>query len=204
MKISGIVLFVFLLTLLCSVKVYAQNNLFNSNDLSSINIDNYSDDEIASILQKANESGISETQLYKILANKGMPGSEIEKLKNRLTIINNKVTKNLPSADTGNTEEGKNVEHFYDTSNANIPLQKFKNDETIFGSELFTTNSLVFEPNLRISAPVGYILGPGDEIVVLVYGYSEKKYDLSIDDLGEIYIPNVGPILVNGLTIEKA
>ncbi len=61
-----------------------------------------------------------------------------------------------------------------------------------------------FEPNLRIPAPAGYILGPDDEIVVSVYGYSEKKYNLTVNEQGEIYIPNVGPILVNGLSIEQA
>ncbi|MGN6195909.1 MAG: SLBB domain-containing protein, partial [Ginsengibacter sp.] len=77
-------------------------------------------------------------------------------------------------------------------------------DKSIFGSELFTTNSLVFEPNLHIPAPAGYILGPDDEIVVSVYGYSEKKYNLTVNESGEIYIPNVGPIYVSGLSIEQA
>ena len=83
-------------------------------------------------------------------------------------------------------------------------MQKFKNDQTIFGSELFTSNSLVFEPNLHIPAPAGYILGPDDEIVVSVYGYSEKKYNLTVNEQGEIYIPNVGPILLSGLSMEQA
>ena len=82
-------------------------------------------------------------------------------------------------------------------------MQKFKNDQTIFGSELFTSNSLVFEPNLHIPAPAGYILGPDDEIVVSVYGYSEKIQSYS-KRAGEIYIPNVGPILLSGLSMEQA
>ena len=80
----------------------------------------------------------------------------------------------------------------------------FRSDNTIFGSELFTSNSLVFEPNLRIPAPAGYVLGPDDELIISVYGYSEKKYNLTINELGEIYIPNVGPIYLNGLSIEEA
>jgi protein involved in polysaccharide export with SLBB domain len=63
---------------------------------------------------------------------------------------------------------------------------------------------LVFEPNLRIPAPAGYILGPDDEIYVSVYGFSEKEYKLTVNELGDIYIPNVGPININGLSIEQA
>ncbi len=94
--------------------------------------------------------------------------------------------------------------HVYDSSGLSNKSQKFQNDETIFGSELFTTNSLVFEPNLRIPAPVGYILGPDDQIIISVYGFSEKKYNLTINESGEIYIPNVGPLFISGLSIEEA
>lgn len=202
MKIPVIVFFVFLATLLCSVKVYSQNNIFNSSDLSSINVDNYSDDEIASMLQKANESEISQTQLLKLAADRGMPASEITKLQNRLEMLGK--GQGINKNNLTNTKEDTTTRHDYDSSGSRIPMQQFKPDESIFGSELFSSNSLVFEPNLRIPAPAGYILGPDDEIVISVYGYSEKKYDLQVNDQGEIYIPNVGPIAVNGLTIEAA
>jgi protein involved in polysaccharide export with SLBB domain len=204
MKILRILLFIFSISLIFSTKLLAQISLLNSNDLTHINIDNYNDDELSSMVKKASASGISESQLYKILTDKGMPASEIAKLKIRLAQIDNNVNRNLNSTDTGNIKGSNDAEHLYDTSNINMPMQKFKNDETIFGSELFTANSLVFEPNLHIPAPAGYILGPDDEIVISVYGYSEKKYTLTVNEQGEIYIPNVGPILVNGLTIEQA
>jgi protein involved in polysaccharide export with SLBB domain len=204
MKILRILLFIFSISLIFSTKLLAQTSLLNSNDLTHINIDNYNDDELASMVKRASASGISESQLYKILTDKGMPASEIAKLKIRLAQIDNNVNRNLNSTDTGNIKGSNDVEHLYDTSNINMPMQKFKNDETIFGSELFTANSLVFEPNIHIPAPAGYILGPDDEIVISVYGYSEKKYTLTVNEQGEIYIPNVGPILVNGLTIEQA
>jgi protein involved in polysaccharide export with SLBB domain len=92
----------------------------------------------------------------------------------------------------------------YDTSGKAPPVEPFQNDNSIFGSELFTSNSLVFEPNLRIPAPAGYVLGPDDELIISVYGYSEKKYNLTINESGEIYIPNVGPVYLNGLSIEEA
>lgn len=202
MKLIKIVLFVLFTTLFCSNQLHAQNSLFDTKDLSNTNIDNYSDNDLISFYNKAVESGISESQLYKIASDRGLPQSEIIKLKNRIQLLSSqkKTSRKSSEETTSDTTDTRK----YDSSLQYIPMQKFKNDQTIFGSELFTSNSLVFEPNLRIPAPPGYILGPDDEIVVSVYGYSEKKYDLTVNELGEIYIPNVGPIYVSGLSIEKA
>ena len=202
MKIARIVLFVLCTTLFCSTRAHAQISLFNSNDLSKVNIDNYSDDDLNSMLKKATESGMSEPQLLKLVSDRGLPETEITKLRNRLQLISK--GRSFNQNNVNGIPEDTTATHEYDTLGSNIPLQKFKNDQTIFGSELFTTNSLVFEPNLRIPAPVGYILGPDDEIIVSVYGFSEKKYSLRVDEQGEIYIPNVGPLFVSGLSIEQA
>jgi protein involved in polysaccharide export with SLBB domain len=202
MKIVKTVLFVLLITLFCSNRIHAQNSLFDINDLSNVNIDNYTDDDLVSFYNKAIQSGISESQFYKMAANKGLPDSEIIKLRNRLTLINSarKPAYTSESANKNNAADTISV----DSTGQKVALQQFQNDESIFGSELFTTNSLVFEPNLRIPAPAGYILGPDDEIIINVYGYSEMRYDLKVNELGEIYIPNVGPIAVSGLRIEQA
>jgi len=204
MKIIRIALIVLLAGCIFAVKVQAQSGLLNSADISQVNVDNYSDDQLVAMLKKANDSGISETQLYKLLADKGLPDSEITKLKARLAFLGSKTGAGPQNPDTTTRQANKEFNHPYDTATNYLPVEKFKNDETIFGSELFTQNSLVFEPNLRIPAPAGYVLGPGDEIVISVFGYSEQKYDVTLDDQGDIYIPNAGPILLNGLTMEKA
>lgn len=202
MKIVKRVLFVLVTVLFCSNQLHAQSSLFDVQDLSQVNIDDLSDSQIISFYNKAIETGISETQLYKLAAEKGLPDTEILKLKERLQQINSS-QKTKRKTDEPEEEISK-IPHPYDTSELNKNVQKFKNDVTIFGSELFTSNSLVFEPNLRIPAPAGYILGPDDEIVISVYGFSEKRYNLTINESGEIYIPNVGPVFLSGLSIEAA
>lgn len=204
MKLVGIVLFVLITTLFGSSQAHAQINLFNAKDLSNINIDNYTDDDLTTMYNRAMDNGITESQLYRLVAERGLPANEITKLRNRLQFLNKGRRPLGNDNNITNTAGDTTVLHQYDTTDSNIPSQKFKNDLTIFGSELFTSNSLVFEPNLRIPAPAGYILGPDDEIILSVYGYSEKKYNLKVNEQGEIYIPNVGPILVNGLSIEQA
>jgi protein involved in polysaccharide export with SLBB domain len=202
MKIVKRVLFVLFTILICSNQLLAQSNLFDAQDLSQVNIDDLSDSQLTSIYNKAVESGLSESQLFKLAAEKGLPDAEIVKLKERLEQINS--SQKIKRKTDEPEEEISKVPHPYDTSGLKKNVQKFKNDVTIFGSELFTSNSLVFEPNLRIPAPAGYVLGPDDEIVISVYGFSEKKYNLTINETGEIYIPNVGPVYVSGLSIEAA
>ncbi|MEP7250736.1 MAG: SLBB domain-containing protein [Ginsengibacter sp.] len=204
MKAVGMVLFILTAILAFSSNVSAQINLFNTRDLSDVNIDDYTDDNLISMYNKAIDAGVSESQLYKMAKERGLPDDQLAKLRDRLQVIisgNRSLNKGNSMIDS---VRDTTFEHRYDTTDSHIPSRKFKNDPTIFGSELFTSNSIVFEPNLRIPAPAGYILGPDDEIVISVYGYSEKQYNLKVNERGEIYIPNVGPLLVNGLSIEQA
>ncbi|MEO6187688.1 MAG: SLBB domain-containing protein [Ginsengibacter sp.] len=203
MKKAGIFLSVLFLLFICSIRANAQINILSQEDLSSVNIDDYSDNEINAMYSKAIENGLTESQLLKIVGQKGLPAGEIEKLRTRLQYLDkSKAVGDRKTSQFAN--DTTDLPLRYDTTESRVPMQKFKNDESIFGSELFTNNSLVFEPNLRIPAPAGYILGPDDEIVVSIYGYSEKKYNLKVSELGEVYIPNVGPVFVSGLSLEEA
>ena len=76
----------------------------------------------------------------------------------------------------------------------------------VFGYEIFNDPNLrsTFQPNLRIATPAGYVIGPDDQLVVEVYGYSEQRYDVEVNPDGYVYIERVGPIHVSGLTIEQA
>jgi protein involved in polysaccharide export with SLBB domain len=74
----------------------------------------------------------------------------------------------------------------------------------IFGSQLFDNPTLNFEPNLKLATPVNYILGPGDELQVSVYGVQEFSSNFPVSVEGKVSIQNVGQISVSGMTIEAA
>ncbi len=83
----------------------------------------------------------------------------------------------------------------------------YKNLKTMNGSLVQSfLPPIVWFLNLICGFPLlpGYILGPDDEIIVSVYGYSEKRYNLKINEEGEVYISSVGPIFLSGLSIEQA
>jgi len=74
----------------------------------------------------------------------------------------------------------------------------------VFGSELFSSQNLTFEPKLNIPTPPSYILGTYDELNIDISGLYEANYKLKVSTEGTIRIPNVGPIKVSGMKMADA
>ena len=79
----------------------------------------------------------------------------------------------------------------------------YKENE-IFGRKIFKGANVTFEPSLNMATPADYRLGPGDEVVIDVYGASESHIAQKISPEGYINIPSVGPVNLNGLTLKAA
>jgi protein involved in polysaccharide export with SLBB domain len=71
-----------------------------------------------------------------------------------------------------------------------------------FGYNIFTYAPTTFEPSVNIPAPKTYVVGPGDEIVISLWGATQLVHRLTVAKDGTIYIPDVGLVNVNGLTIK--
>lgn len=76
--------------------------------------------------------------------------------------------------------------------------------EQIFGHNIFTNQNLTFEPNVNMATPSNYRLGPGDEVIIDVWGASETTIRQTISPEGSILISNLGPVYLSGLTIKEA
>ena len=74
----------------------------------------------------------------------------------------------------------------------------------IFGMDYFSNNKISFEPNVNIPTPINYRLGPGDEIIIDLWGDSEQTYQEQISPDGYIRIERLGPIYLNGLEVGVA
>lgn len=74
----------------------------------------------------------------------------------------------------------------------------------VFGRNIFNQKNLTFEPNLNISMPADYRLGPGDAVFVDIWGASQKTFTSTVSPDGMLNIEGFGPVNVNGLTIAQA
>lgn len=77
-------------------------------------------------------------------------------------------------------------------------------EDEVFGRNIFNQEKLTFQPNLSMATPENYSLGPGDELIVDVWGASQNTMRLEISPDGYVNIANVGPVYLAGMTIQEA
>jgi protein involved in polysaccharide export with SLBB domain len=188
--------------LLFSLTVTAQSSiqeLMNSKDLSSFKVEMLSDEDIAKYKGLLQNSGLTEAQAEQMALQRGLPSSELLKLKARLSGINNTGNRNNITKFKNSSSRAATI----DSVSMPKPSSK-KEEDQVFGADLFNNPEPRFEVDLRIPTPKNYVLGADDEMALDIFGYQEANYKLTVSPEGFINIPNVGYISVNGLTIEQA
>lgn len=133
---------------------------------------------------------------------------------------NNKATSKNSSVSAAKTNQNQS-QQFGSTALGNEPLDLFSTtvDEflilneaetdtipqiKIFGHDIFNTNELTFEPNTNVGTPQNYRLGPGDEVIIDIWGANEEHLRQVISPEGSIMIEQLGPVYLNGMTINDA
>jgi protein involved in polysaccharide export with SLBB domain len=88
------------------------------------------------------------------------------------------------------------------TADAQLKLslleQKLSGDLRQFGYELFNRTVSTFTAPLSIPVGSDYVLGPGDQFTITVWGTTEGIYNLKISKEGEITLPKVGVVSIAG------
>lgn len=91
---------------------------------------------------------------------------------------------------------------------AAIVKQYYDNKKTkahkVFGRDIFNNKELSFEPNMNIATPQNYRLGPGDAVIIDIYGASQKSEQCTVSPDGDVVIEGYGPVAVSGLTVAQA
>jgi protein involved in polysaccharide export with SLBB domain len=179
----------------------------NTQNFSNINVDQLSDAQIKQFIQQVEAQGLSEAQLEQVALARGMSAAEITKLRARVNKIKqagssstNTTTNKESTSEAGAGGGSRELNFKQDTTQVDAQGERSR----IFGAELFRNSSITFEPNLRLATPLNYQLGPDDELVIDIYGYSEANYRLRVSPEGNINIPYVGVVNVGGQTIEQA
>ena len=104
-----------------------------------------------------------------------------------------------------NTEEAKVVSILTDSVEYQNNYIPYNNPEDeVFGRNIFNTQSLTFEPNVNLATPANYQLGPGDEVIIDIWGASQNTIREEISPDGTISIQDLGIVNLNGMTITEA
>jgi protein involved in polysaccharide export with SLBB domain len=176
-------------------------------NIQNVKVSQLSDEQITEIWKKLEESGVPEKEAYKLIEQKGLPAAEVEEFKNRVTLLGlNKKGAKLPV-----TQNKESVNLARDTTNTIIkpqvkavPPAIAKPVLQVYGMDFFNQTAVKFEPNFSAATPKSYVLGPGDEVIVLVTGLNETTIKGKVSPDGNLQIPYAGLIYVNGFTIEQA
>lgn len=168
-----------------------------------------SDDQVVAIVKEAQNQGKTQQQIIMMLGQKGVTQEQLIRIKNNYT-----GKKSTAGEQTGNgmsrlRQENPPAVNILDSLNLEEDKELlFSKDSLpeirIFGRNIFNNKQLTFEPNLNIATPENYVLGPGDEIIVDIWGGSVKTIRQYIAPDGNITIEEIGPVYLNGLKIEEA
>lgn len=83
-------------------------------------------------------------------------------------------------------------------------LSRAIQENEVFGRNIFNTTNLTFEPSVNLATPPNYRLGPGDEVIIDIWGTSQNTIRQEISPDGTINIEKIGPVNLSGMTVSQA
>lgn len=175
---------------------YISAQELNMEQLSSINVDNLSNDQIRSFWEKAQSQGYTLSDLENLAKLKGVPQIQISKLNQRILML---PSKQKVVSKTTIVEKQEGIDTFGITDNKNIDIKKSK----VFGFDFFQNPKISFAPNVNMPTPENYIVGTGDELIIDVWGAAENSFSQKIDNQGNINLNMIGKIRIGGLNFNE-
>lgn len=200
MKLSRILLPLFLL---CAVPAFA-----------------LTDDQVVKYIKEQSAAGKSEKQIGKELMAKGVTPEQVKRIKAKYErertadvpaqssvqeYDGRKLVTSTRDAEEVTVVEGRDISGLtYNSSAVDSENVRKRGSRSVYGRDLFNSRSLTFEPNENMATPQNYKLGPGDEVVIDMWGNNEEHISQVISPEGSIMIAQLGPVYLNGMTINEA
>lgn len=164
-----------------------------------------SDNQIIDYVKQEVQKGVPQDDIAKSLLARGVTPDQLKRVKAQVEQQQNKngkkqtdlseqadgVTRTMPAIETSALSDFK-----YPKDSVSV--------RRIYGKDIFNKKNLTFSPVLNIPTPVDYKLGPGDEVVIDVWGVYQTTIRQVISPEGSITIERIGPVYLSGMTIEEA
>lgn len=208
-------LFLFI-ALLCSTQlIYAQS---------------MSDEQVMEYILSEKNKGTNEKTIAQNLLSKGVSPSQLREIQRKYQAEKERIgAVNITNSDRTREKAHSSNEYFQEVNNRyetkaekQMLVQKelafldidsiahynalLKNQDSnsVYGRDLFNNKLLTFQPAMNIPTPADYILGPGDQVIIDIWGASQKNISGKISPDGSIVIEGVGPVKLAGLTVADA
>lgn len=162
-----------------------------------------SENQIVEYVKQQTSAGVSQTKIANDLLARGVSRQQILRMREQLKQMQESSSQVVQSQTmTGSRMREANGEQRMDDNFRQ--REPVVTTSKIFGHDIFRSKDLTFAPNMNIPTPTDYVLGPGDELIIDIYGSSQQSNTLKISPEGTVTIPNEGPVHVAGMTAQKA
>ena len=186
------------------------------------------DKQVLQYAARQKKAGMSETEIAANLLQRGATMAQLQQLRQQYSqqISKSGMSGNVDNAISGtenrmrinNGENGQIRQNYSDANQQQFPRMNqrqpalqpgdldylLESGKKVFGRDIFNNKNLTFEPQMNIATPQNYVLGPGDKLIIDVYGASQESLSLTVSPDGDITVPECGPIHVSGLTVSSA
>lgn len=175
-----------------------------------------SDQQILEFISTETKAGTSRKQIVTKLMQKGVKVEQIRRLRAQygkqlsnqgLSGSADEILNGLDNKNDLDNDLGKRVspeEEYAVSGKDSTGVVKKKSGKLIYGHDIFNQKNLSFEPNSNLATPANYVLGPGDQVVINIYGASQHTLTHTISPEGTVTVKDYGPIYLSGLTVEAA
>ena len=180
-----------------------------------------SDDQVVQYVKEAQRTGKSQKQMTTELLRRGVTKERVARIQKKYAEHSTAAdgVENKPSQLRERTSLMTDGKAIRGTSYEEAELEEQKEiidlkrdakatpeapGSNIFGHSLFSNRNLSFEPSANLATPVNYRLGPGDEVIIDIWGASENTIRQTISPEGTILVRGLGPVHLSGMTVKEA
>ena len=174
-----------------------------------------SDSQVVQFMQQEQQKGTDQQTIVAKLIQKGVTADQLRRIRKKYENQNGpSVSVDTQVDNSGrmrtnnnNASENLNLQNELDDEiySTDISSRNYSHKKNhVFGRDIFNNKLLTFAPNQNMATPANYNLGPGDKVVIDVWGASQQTFVETVSPDGVIVIDGVGPIKLAGLTVKQA
>lgn len=164
-----------------------------------------SDTQVLEYVKQGLQEGKDQRVLATELARRGVTEEQARRVKQLYDQQNNAASDEISGTAQA---EIRLREQVSDDNSVVMPNQEKAEDvakeNQVYGRNIFNTRNLTFEPSVNIATPLNYRLGPGDEVIIDIWGASQNTLREQISPDGTINIAGIGPLYLSGMTIDES